>query len=473
MSASVSPKAKKAAVADKKKKKEMPLNVTCKLFLYIDPAKRGVYNEAFATLARSGLPSSAGKWDIAAIHSPAPAAAPASLSEKAPAEASATPGKAFAPLSLNFRHTPKTGFLFFGKPRNPKDNLDNYEELFDALGRMVKEAKFKKETGLENGNVVTWSLSAAPYSPNMSRWVLPVPGSPIAQPGEKMEQIIYNLCRLKLRRKDHSHAPCGGMAVMNCIENQLYKQKQQYLALAAQHPHFLTLNGMEHDDRNKVIKESLAAMEGVDKALNTLIWLFEQHVGRQPPKTTGWKLTRALKNLLKPNYGAVRIDDKTVEQLKKDARRELEGLQRIAPLVAAHLRLSAPASWKPLKRVCDAAADGPERREMPEKMGLAPSALGNPAAQATALARVRGIYDEGYANVLARVEALNKVLGSEYVRRGAKLFKEPPPAAGKGKRGLRERLGIKKSAPPKPVREGCLVEDKGRGWKCDEFDEKC
>ncbi|KAK3333746.1 hypothetical protein B0T19DRAFT_135522 [Cercophora scortea] len=490
MPASTSPKGKKAAMAGKNNKTEGQLDMTCKVFVYIDPTMKRVCNEAFATLARSGLPTSQGKWQIEVPPPPKPK--PASLSEKESEESFSSSAKTFAPLSLRLKHMPKKGFLIFGKPRNPKDNHDNYEDVFGALELMMKEASFKKQIGLENSDVVTWSLSATPYSPNLSRWVLPAPRSPVKQPGEKIEHVLYNLCRLKIRRTDYSHGVCGGMAVMECIENQLYKQKQLYLGLAAQQAHFATLNGMQPDDRDKVIKESITAMEAIDKALNTLIHLFEEQVGRilpPPPMPTStstrWNLTRALKNLLKnkTRYGTVHIDDKTIENLKKEARRELEGLQRIAPLVAAHLRLASPATWKQLKRACDAATEGPERREMPEKMGLAPATLGNPAAHAAALKRVEGIYEESYNKVIAQVEALNKILGSEYVKRGEKLFRQQD---GNGdvivlswRKRLRKTLGMKRGAGVNTgqASKRCLVEEKagaGAGWRGHrEFDEKC
>jgi hypothetical protein len=74
--------------------------------------------------------------------------------------------------------------------------------------------------------------------------------------------------------------------------------------------------------------------------------------------------------------------------------------------------------------VCDTAADGPEKREMPEKMAISPSLIGDDAAQAAALKRVRRYYDESYTKVIGEIEALNKVLGAEYVRQGPRLFRD-------------------------------------------------
>jgi len=83
---------------------------------------------------------------------------------------------------------------------------------------------------------------------------------------------------------------------------------------------------------------------------------------------------------------------------------------------------------------------------MPGKLAIVPANLYNLPNQAAQLKRVRGHYEDTYCKLLSEVEALNKVVGGEYARRGDKLFNI---------RGKWGRFGRKK----KCQMEGCKQED--------------
>jgi hypothetical protein len=79
------------------------------------------------------------------------------------------------------------------------------------------------------------------------------------------------------------------------------------------------------------------------------------------------------------------------------------------------------------------------------KLAIVPGNLYNAQSQAAHLKRVRAHYDETYNKLIAEVEALNKVVGGEYAKKGDKLFNI---------RGKLGRFGRKKQS----AKSRCSVE---------------
>jgi hypothetical protein len=75
---------------------------------------------------------------------------------------------------------------------------------------------------------------------------------------------------------------------------------------------------MAHSVRMRAaIAQSIAVLEAVDMSLTTLVSFFEEHIGRVAPVQGKWKLVQKIKRFIKGPYGAVAIEDKEVEELKK------------------------------------------------------------------------------------------------------------------------------------------------------------
>ncbi len=95
---------------------------------------------------------------------------------------------------------------------------------------------------------------------------------------------------------------------------------------------------------------------------------------------------------------------------------DLATLQRMAPLMTAHVRMRSSVHWRKLKEVFDQTEEGPEKREMPDKMAIEPQNLEQASTRVKNLARVRGTYEKDYAAVLAKIEAVSKAAGTAYLR---------------------------------------------------------
>lgn len=129
-------------------------------------------------------------------------------------------------------------------------------------------------------------------------------------------------------------------------------------------------------------------------------------------------------------------------------------------MLAAHIRLHDGERKAEFERVCNSAQSGPEKNEMPKKLGIMSSKLRNSSDQVAQLKRVREHYDESYQKVLAETDALNKAIGREYARKGDKLF---------NLRGKWGRFGKKNMTP----RGQCKVDeitdsdmvDEKKGWR--------
>lgn len=187
------------------------------------------------------------------------------------------------------------------------------------------------------------------------------------------------------------------------------------------------------DSVRKYIKEYIQALEEVDKAFSSLIWIYDHNVGQTGSKSNnsgerswlaalGLLLLRLFGKHTGP-YGSIKIDDKHLEELKADARRELTHLQRVTPIVAAHARLRQLEAAQELKKVCDLATEGPERTELPSKLAIQPANLLNKRAQVSSLTRVIKHYEASHGRVLERVEALDKFVGKKFAEDGTNIFR--------------------------------------------------
>jgi len=129
------------------------------------------------------------------------------------------------------------------------------------------------------------------------------------------------LVSIQLKRQDTVHAHCGGGAVLDCIENQLYKQKQAHETLSNVMNDLTRLELDENVIHSAIIKvvidRNIAALEDVDMSLTTLVALFDKYIGRAPPTKGKWKIIRKIKRFIKGPLAAVAINDKAVEDLKK------------------------------------------------------------------------------------------------------------------------------------------------------------
>jgi hypothetical protein len=403
------------------------------VWYYADPSKQDEHAKALARFLSSRLSTTLTRtWTV----SPAKKTLPVAYN--------AGKNTAFTPLELIFSSSRTRSYLSARRVVKAKDEADAFDALFAAVSEILKHKKLKGAIKSEKAAVVCWSLykRGDPYAAKLSRWVLPVPEKPIFFPAERIEQVLYNLVSIQQKRKDFDHAYCGGGAVLECVESQLYKQKVAYDNLST----YLTeLGSLERDPvlahtarMRSVIEQNIAALEAIDMSLTTVVSFFEEHVGRAAPVKGKWKMVQKIKRFIEGPYAAVAIKDKQVEELKKKARNELSSLQRTSPILAAHIRLRDNNSKDELQRVCNAAAKGPEQTEMAFKLAIAPGNLYNLQSQAAHLKRVRAAYDETYNKLIAEVEALNKVVGSEYAKKGDKLFNI---------RGKLGRFGRKKKNP--------------------------
>ncbi|KAK3381493.1 hypothetical protein B0H63DRAFT_450823 [Podospora didyma] len=401
------------------------LELRLKAWYYTDPAKHAKHTGLLAKYIQKKLPAKQG-WAVTPA-SDSIAGANGNIHGEL---------SLFLPMEIIFT-TNKTGSKReYDSDGNVRVHVEIFERLFRFLVPFMGQTKLRCILGAENIKALCWSLGSTqtPYSNKLSRWMLLAPGEPIKFPAERIEQVLYNLVQISIRRSDNSHGPCGGGGVLECIENQLFKQKQTYdllndrmVKLPEEKGRF-SQDSTYQDDQLAYIQDNIRAIERVDRDINTIVTLIEKHVGRSPPPQGRWKIVRAIKGLFQPKFGAIAVDDAAIEQLKKDVRRELNLFQCISPVMAAHIRLCHASNWyflpppffsEQLKRVCDSASEGPEKREMTEKMAISPTSIGSDAA----FDKVRTHYDEAYNKLLAEIEALNKALGVEYVRQGAALFR--------------------------------------------------
>jgi len=145
------------------------------------------------------------------------------------------------------------------------------------------------------------------------------------------------------------------------------------------------------------------------------------------------------------------------------ARRSLATLQRVAPILAFHIRLHDQETRVHLRETFDKAGPDPEKREMADKLAVSPNQLENKCKRAEQMRRVRKAYEHSYNIVVAEVEAVNKLVGAEYCRRGDEVLKVW---------GRLGRLGRRLRSPQGPCRIDCRDSDDSSEWSLEEWDEK-
>ncbi|KAK0641013.1 hypothetical protein B0T16DRAFT_206021 [Cercophora newfieldiana] len=383
---------------------------------YADPAKQDAHGKALAKFFSSRLPRSL-RWTWTV--KPDKTMLPVAYNQER--------NKAFTPLELLFSASRNPRFLKRSLPAD-KEDPEAFDALFTAVSEVMKSKKLKAIVESEKVTMVCWSLHKRdqPCALKMSRWVLPVPEKPLSFPAERIEQVLYNLVSIRMRRGSVAHACCGGGAVLKCIESQLYAQKQAYERAMRCLDRILILERntvrIHTGMINSIVELNVGHLEDLDTELTTLVALFEEHVGRAAPLKGKWKLVQKIKSFVKGPFTSMAIDDKGLEDLKKKVRRELSTLQRTAPILTAHIRLRNNDNKRELLRACSEAKAGPEKSEMVWKLAIAPGNLYNYQHQANQLKRVRAYYEETYNKVMAEIEALNKAVAGAYAKKGDKLF---------------------------------------------------
>lgn len=141
------------------------------------------------------------------------------------------------------------------------------------------------------------------------------------------------------------------------------------------------------------------------------------------------------------------------------ALRLLYKLQRQAPALTFHVRLHEPEARANLRNVYDKASPEAEKREMVWQLTTSPLQLENKHKRAEEMGWRRTAFDNGYNSLVAEVEAVNKLVGVEYCRRGEEVLRV---------RGL---LGIRVKNPQRPCKIDGGKSDDSSEWSLD-WDEK-
>lgn len=239
---------------------------------------------------------------------------------------------------------------------------------------------------------------------------------------------------IKQRTADkHYRDPLGGRAVLKTVEDLLYQQKISHDTLRKKLI-ILKTGGLGEEETRKAVDECIMALEEVDRDLSTLVYIYDQNVGKisaskskdMAEKPWWAALCQLLIRLFMRHgeFGSVAIDDKTLEELKDNARKELRSMQRVAPIIAAHARLRDSRNWKELKRVCDSATSEVEKWELPNRLGINLNRLAVTSSQTAAIDRVYRFYETSHDKVLVQLEALDKCVGKKFADEGTKIFRD-------------------------------------------------
>lgn len=137
------------------------------------------------------------------------------------------------------------------------------------------------------------------------------------------------------------------------------------------------------------------------------------------------------------------------------ALRLLYKLQRQTPALTFHVRLHEPEARANLRNVYDKASPEAEKREMVWQLTTSPLKLENKHKRAEEMGWRRTAFDNGYNSLVAEVEAVNKLVGVEYCRRGEEVLKV---------RGL---LGIRVKNPQRPCKIDGGKSDDSSEWSLD------
>ncbi|KAK3945499.1 hypothetical protein QBC46DRAFT_349371 [Diplogelasinospora grovesii] len=256
-----------------------------------------------------------------------------------------------------------------------------------------------------------------------------VPRNPVEYAGDRLAVHIRDISRAlsdprKIPKPEtsthphphHPHKDCDGAAILQCIEEELHKQKLAHDALrrevavvAAEKPN------LWHDATTLVnVVDHIAALV---KHSYDLVYLFDNNVGRAP---RGPGLWNAARDLVKPEYGALAVRDKAIEQLKDIVRRDCVLFYQAAYGLVPTIRVFKQEEYKHLKRAMILTDGAPERMFMATVFGPAHdcglrSSNYHPPAESAGAAAINGHYwdivEAGYRRMVASIEALNKALG--------------------------------------------------------------
>ncbi|KAK1832427.1 hypothetical protein QBC39DRAFT_348685 [Podospora conica] len=349
-----------------------------------------------------------------------------------------------------------------------KDDVDKFESLFRCTTAALKSKGFMNTCGKDKLVLISWALSESrePCRSQLSRWVLPTPSHPIHASMQALELVLHNNLTIKSKQLDSAHSACGIGASLGCIESWLWQQKVGYSAVNDALDALKSAEGKKAQapttNTKALIDNATKTLEALDKSLNSLVLLLDTRVGRYPAAEGKWKLFKALRALLRGPLMAVAIDDADLEAHKKQARRSLATLQRIAPILALHIRLYDKQTRTQLREAYDKAGPDPEKREMSGKLAISPTQLESNRNRAAHMKRVREAYEQSYNNVVAEVEAVNKLVGAEYCRRGEEVLKV---------RGKLGRLGRCVRNPQRPCQIDARESDDSSDWSF-EWEEK-
>jgi len=127
---------------------------------------------------------------------------------------------------------------------------------------------------------------------------------------------------IRLRRQDTAHDTCCGGAVLQCIECQLYQQREAYRTFDESIEELIRLERgagwAEPAKMRAAIVKNIEALEAIDLSMTTLVTLFNNHIGRK--SLTSWKLMDLIKHFIQGPYSTVAIKEKAIEELKKNGK---------------------------------------------------------------------------------------------------------------------------------------------------------
>ncbi|KAM7198868.1 hypothetical protein V8F20_005935 [Naviculisporaceae sp. PSN 640] len=423
-----------------------PMNLSLRVWLYLQPEQRKVVSQYLAKFLTREL-------DTFVDHDATWTATPASKSEiekatdsletppelKQATESCPNGKEIFTSVVITLR---TEGIM---NPAKRKSRADMFEDVLKSVKTAFhsKPHQFAGISWLDDKRIIAWSLrdptskqgitSPVKGLRRLDVWILPAPKNPATEkPAEKIEEFLYQLVNIKLRKPGKEYLkPIGGREVLQSIQDLLYQQKTMYGKLhdvqkVLENPELGEDSVLEH------VNQYTGILEEIDQVLCSLIQIYERNVGKPNQKSKSESsMLRALcllfLRLFKNNrqaYGSIKIDDDHLEQLKANARRELKGLQRVAPIIAAHARLHDLYTANALKKLCDEAKAGPERCELPSKIAIQPANLLNKQAQARCLAMVLAYYQSSHEKVIEQVEALDKFVGKKFAEEGPRIFRD-------------------------------------------------
>ncbi|KAM7224078.1 hypothetical protein V8F06_000551 [Rhypophila decipiens] len=348
-------------------------------------------------------------------------------------------GDVFSRVDIDLRITQRTV--------SPEKRAEAFSNILQRISMEFKRHSFSPFTGLdsESKRIIAWELRGRTSAQgsfkqkktekNQAAWVLPAPAKKgTERPAGKIEAELYKLVSIKQRRPDADFLkPVEGHDALKRLENRLYSQKVLYEQLKEKQK-ILEDGHPEEGSIRQHIDEYVEILERLDEDLSEVIAIYDHSIGRRnfsadligQRERSGFAALRLrlLRSIGIHKYGTIKINDKYFEELKDRARQELRHMQRMAPLLAAHVRLQQSETGQKLKQTCDLASEGPEKSEFTSKMAIQPANLSNRKAQLAILAHVSKGYEKTRENLLVQVEALDRFLAKKVTEKGFEIFRK-------------------------------------------------